>query len=73
MSDKREHVDRHHGGPGSSHQDATRPDKPDVHTVLGEAGQKKTADGQRNPQRSGTSGGGGERDSHHTHDPEMKG
>jgi hypothetical protein len=58
-------ANRHHGGPGSSHQ---RPDRPDPTADRGpEPGQPTNSD------RSRVSGGGGERDRHHTHDPERKG
>jgi hypothetical protein len=62
---KTEHGDRTHGGPGSSHQDASDPRKPAAHAepALGEP---------TNPSQSKVSGGGGERDSHHTHDPRTK-
>lgn len=57
-------TNRHHGGPGSSHQ---RPDLPDP-------AERRTASDEDSPERhSKVSGGGGERDSHHTHDPELKG
>jgi hypothetical protein len=57
---------RPYGGPGSSHQDATKP-KPEADERHGpEPRQRRTAD------RSRVSGGGGERDKHHTHDPRMK-
>jgi hypothetical protein len=35
-------------------------------------GQEKTGNNSPDPARSGISGGGGEADSHHTHDPEKK-
>ncbi len=60
-SKKNENANRHHGGPGSSHQ---RDDLPDP---VGEA------DSERRPRKSKVSGGGGESDSHHTHDPRLKG
>jgi hypothetical protein len=56
-------ADRHHGGPGSSHQDATKPQ----------------AEGHHGPNPGGPTSdtkshvsGGGERDSHHAHDPAGK-
>lgn len=64
-SSKTATADRHHGGPGSSHQ---RPDRPDPTRKQGPAPDEPT-----NRQRSKTSGGGGERDLHHTHDPRKKG
>jgi len=57
-------TDRHHGGPGSSHQNADKPR---------ESGHDGPEAGQpTNPDRSRVSSGGGERDRHHTHDPETK-
>jgi len=63
-SKKTEHSDRSQGGPGSSQQDAKQPSS-------------KTHSGTKpgqptNSRQSRVSGGGGERDSHHTHDPETK-
>ena len=52
------------GGPGSSHQDATEPEVEQRHGP--EPRQRRT------PDRSRVSGGGGERDKHHTHDPRTK-
>jgi hypothetical protein len=59
-----DHTDRHHGGPGSSHQDASKPKAPERH---GPAPGEPTSG-----PRSRVSGGGGERDIHHTHDPKTK-
>ena len=53
------------GGPGASHEDRTEP-KPQA-----PPGSPSKPDHQDN--RSGVSGGGGERDKHHTRDPELKG
>ncbi len=50
------------GGPGASHENAKAPLK-----IV-----KPPAD-EDDRKRSRISGGGGERDSHHTRDPEMKG
>ena len=50
------------GGPGASHENAKAP------LVV----KKRPAD-EDNRKRSRISGGGGERDSHHTRDPELKG
>lgn len=50
------------GGPGSSHENAKAP------LVV----KKRPAD-EDGRKRSRISGGGGERDSHHTRDPELKG
>lgn len=53
------------GGPGASHEDRNepKPEKP--------AGTPQRLD--RQSDRSAVSGGGGERDKHHSRDPEMKG
>jgi hypothetical protein len=58
-------ADRSHGGPGSSRQDAKDPVQHHAHggPLPGEP---------TNPPRSRVSGGGGERDIHHTHDPRTK-
>lgn len=64
-SKKTDASNRHHGGPGSSHQ---REDLPDPTANRGpEPGQPT------NGPRSDVSGGGGVRDSHHTHDAKTKG
>lgn len=67
MSDdtKTEAANRHHGGPGSSHQ---RPDLPDPTEGRGPKPGAPT-----NTTRSDVSGGGGIQDRHHTHDPARKG
>ncbi len=59
-SSKTPAADRHHGGPGSSHQDASKPDRSEAHS--GPAPGSPTSD-----TRSHVSGGGGERDRHHRH------
>lgn len=64
-SDKTEAANRHHGGPGSSHQ---RSDLPDPTKDRGPKPGEPT-----NGPDSDVSGGGGVRDSHHTHDPDTKG
>lgn len=64
-SSKTEAANRHHGGPGSSHQ---RPDLPDP-----TAGRGPTPGSPTNTDKSDVSGGGGVRDSHHTHNPPQKG
>jgi hypothetical protein len=58
-SKKNPATNRHHGGPGSSHQDATEP------YVEHRSG--PTPGSPTNDAKSHVSGGGGERDSHHTH------
>ena len=50
------------GGPGASHENAKAPLQV-----------KKPPAQPENKRRSNISGGGGERDSHHTRDPAMKG
>lgn len=64
-SDKIPATRRSHGGPGSSHQDATKPEVEQRHGP--EPRQRRT------DSRSNVSGGGGEQDRHHSHDPERKG
>lgn len=58
-------ADRSHGGPGSSEQDRTQPHN--ERRPGPEPGQPT------NTRHSRVSGGGGERDSHHTHNPPEKG
>ena len=65
MSRNTADTDRHKGGPGSSHQDAHKAKQGAV-----EHGAKPGE--PTNPDRSRVSGGGGERDRHHTHDPATK-
>jgi hypothetical protein len=58
-------ADRSHGGLGSSRQDATKP---------APAHRSGPLPGEpTNTRHSRVSGGGGERDSHHTHNPPEKG
>ena len=57
------------GGPGASHENAktgVSSKRPSAETGNDKIG------GMRNPNHSAVSGGGGERDSHHTHDPSLK-
>jgi hypothetical protein len=58
-SKKTPEADRHHGGPGSSHQDASKPSE--------EKHSGPTPGSPTNDAKSHVSGGGGERDNHHTH------
>lgn len=58
-------ADRSHGGPGSSEQNAAASENP---RRPGPAPGAPT-----NTRQSRVSGGGGERDSHHAHDPSDKG
>ena len=53
------------GGPGSSHQNRQEPEKSKPRG--GHPIDKQSSD------FSGVSGGGGEPDAHHTHDPKLKG
>ncbi len=73
MPDKYPNTDRHHGGPGSSHENAN---KPRAEPHRGDSGGRNnnppTPGEATNPDRSRVSGGGGERDKHHTHDPRTK-
>lgn len=59
------------GGPGSSHQDRAHPGKnqqPTGHKSGGARSDTPPAPGApTNPRNSRVSGGGGERDGHHTH------
>jgi hypothetical protein len=64
-SSKSDETNRHHGGPGSSHQ---RPDRPDP-----TEGRGPTPGSPTNTTRSDVSGGGGVQDRHHTHEPHRKG
>lgn len=64
------HADRSGGGPGSSHQDGGDPSG--LRRGNAETGQDKTRAHERNPSHSGVSGGGGEADRHHSHDPRGK-
>lgn len=66
MSDKTERAERSGGGPGSSHQGGS-------HGQTHREGSRTVPGAPTNDSRSDVSGGGGERDSHHTHDPELKG
>ena len=63
-SKKTEAADRY-GGPGSSHQDRAHP-RPQSHETGPRPGEPT------NTAKSRISGGGGERDIHHTHDPATK-
>jgi hypothetical protein len=70
MTDKNEHAGRF-GGPGSSHQDREHPGKNHQPTGKKGGGDQAAAGPEpgepTNPSRSRVSGGGGERDTHHTH------
>ncbi len=70
MTNKNEHTGRF-GGPGSSHQDREHPGKnhqPTGHKGGGEQAGSILPDGSpTNTRDSRVSGGGGERDRHHTH------
>ncbi len=57
-------ADRHQGGPGSSHQDASKPHQ--------DSRDGPNPGSPTNDSKSHVSGGGGERDSHHTHSAEGK-
>jgi hypothetical protein len=52
------------GGPGASHENRAHPEKSDHH------GPHPTE--KKSTKHSGVSGGGGEPDTHHTHDPKGK-
>ncbi|WP_426959288.1 hypothetical protein [Muricoccus radiodurans] len=61
-----EGTDRSGGGPGSAHQGGN-------HGHTHRKGGQTIAGPATSDEKSHVSGGGGERDSHHTHDPEKKG
>ena len=63
--------DRHGGGPGSSHQGGSHGHATRSHD---KSNSDTAHDGgtATNPDRSRVSGGGGERDRHHVHDPKHK-
>lgn len=65
MSSKKQGMEPHQGGPGSSHRNAKKPMDDTRHGP--EPANKRTET------RSNVSGGGGNYDSHHTHDPRTKG
>ncbi len=66
-------TDRSHGGPGSSRQGAKPPHRPASSTGSGgRSNSPPPANAPTNPDRSEVSGGGGERDRHHTHEPDTK-
>jgi hypothetical protein len=52
------------GGPGASHENRAHPERTQQH--LEHPTERKS------PARSKVSGGGGEQDSHHSHDPGLK-
>jgi hypothetical protein len=64
---KSQHASRH-GGPGSSGQNAHKPVR--AEKPAQPPGDTVTA---TSDSKSHTSGGGGERDYHHSHDPRLKG
>jgi hypothetical protein len=70
MNPKTEAADRSRGGPGSSHQDASEPQAPPKASAP-EASAPQPGQ-PTNARRSRVSGGGGERDSHHSHNPREK-
>ena len=70
-------TDRSHGGPGSSHENAKKPSdekgaEPQRSASGGRDNNPPAPGTPTNPDRSRQSGGGGERDKHHTHDPATK-
>ncbi len=73
MPDKNPAADRSHGGPGSSHENAGKPGQDSRRRASGGHSNTPPVPGQpTNPDHSQLSGGGGERDKHHTHDPRTK-
>ena len=66
-------TDRSKGGPGSSHENADKPHEAEHKRASGGHRNEGPAVGApTNPNRSERSGGGGERDKHHTHDTRTK-
>lgn len=63
MPDKHPNTERW-GGPGASHEDRTKP-QPEDHS-------QRDSERPTNGPKSQISGGGGERDINHTHDPKTK-
>lgn len=72
MSVKNPDIERH-GGPGSSHQNRQDPSKSAPTGKKGGGDNSGPQPGQAtNSDHSRLSGGGGERDVHHTHNPATK-
>ncbi len=75
---KNPRADRSHGGPGSSHQDAKDPNESGHgslrrHQDPSPSDLRTKAPGEQGPrERSQVSGGGGEKDAHHTHSEAKK-
>ena len=65
MSKKRDPDTERIGGPGAAHENRKHPEK------SRERGPRP--EDTKSHRHSGISGGGGERDSHHTHEPMQKG
>lgn len=73
MPDHHPNTDRHHGGPGSSHENAAKPHAEPHRSGSGGRDNNPPEPGEAtSPDHSQVSGGGGERDKHHTHDPRTK-
>jgi hypothetical protein len=64
MPAKHPHTERI-GGPGAAHENRQEPEKSQR--------RGERPEDTKSTRNSGVSGGGGERDSHHTHDPRGKG
>ena len=64
MPDKHPNTERW-GGPGASHEDRSKPQPP-------KDDEQARSGRPTNEKHSRVSGGGGERDVHHTHDPALK-
>ena len=65
-------TDRSHGGPGSSRETAEKPTGGHKRDSGGHGNNPPAPGRPTNPDHSQASGGGGERDRHHTHDPRTK-
>lgn len=68
QTEQKPEADRTGGGPGSSHQGGAH-----GHTTRDRDDRGPEAGGPTNTAQSRVSGGGGERDSHHTHDAAKRG
>jgi hypothetical protein len=66
---KAEHADRTVGGPGSSHQNADKPETHTHHEGDREHEHHAVPGAPTSDSRSHRAGGGGEQDRHHSHDP----
>ena len=71
MPGKHPNTNRHHGGPGSSHENADK-SAPEPARSGSRDNNPPAPGAATSGDSSHVSGGGGERDKHHTHDPKTK-